>query len=138
MAVAVERRGHGLLPQEREQLTLARRDDRTVEHGRPAGPRRCGGAQPGRLTESPHPTAHGPARDGVNDGRGFHRGAVQRLPGGQLLFGTGIGVLAVDPARLPASPLPVPDLTPVITGLQIDAQRWPEGRLPQTIPMIAY
>ena len=71
------------------------------------------------------------ARDGVNDGRGFHHGAVQRLPGGQLLFGTGIGVLAVDPARLPASPLPVPDLTPVITGLQIDAQRWPEGRLPQ-------
>lgn len=70
------------------------------------------------------------ARDGVHESRGFHRSAVQRLPGGQLLFGTGIGVSVVDPARLQGRPQPDPERVPVITALQVDGKRWPEGQLP--------
>jgi len=70
------------------------------------------------------------AHDGVNDNRGFHRNAVQYLASGQMLFGTGTGVLAVELAQLPAEPAALPELVPVITGLQVDGQRWAEGALP--------
>lgn len=70
------------------------------------------------------------AHDGVHDNRGFHRGVAMGLEDGSVLFGTGTGVLAVDPARLPPRPAAIPALQPVITGLQIDGQRWAEGALP--------
>ncbi|MGN0857970.1 MAG: diguanylate cyclase [Stenotrophomonas sp.] len=70
------------------------------------------------------------ARDGVHDSRGFRRSAVQRLDSGELLFGSGIGVSVVDGRRLQGPPQPAPQRVPVITAVQVDGQRWPEGRLP--------